>query len=377
VVNELPDAGVTVHWHGVDLANAADGVAGLTQDAVQPGERYVHRFRAPDVGTYWYHSHQQSAEQTRRGLFGSLVVVPPAAPVEASPGDITVLSHRWDTTMGRRPAFDGADGTSRRTVPAGTPVRLRVVNTDNTTLTVTVAGAPFRVAAIDGFALNGPTDLVDTVVRVAAGGRDDLTFTMPDHPVLLAGVGFDAGPGLLLSPDGTGEPPAVHAGREFDPLSYGSPASTPFDATTPADKQLMMILDDGPGFYDGRFGFHSTINGALFPDTPMPVVAEGDLVRTTFVNRSHSAHPMHLHGHHMLVLSRNSVPVSGGPWWTDTLEVRPGETFVVAFRADNPGLWMDHCHNLDHAATGMTMHLAYRGVTTPYVAGRDTVNQPE
>lgn len=47
------------------------------------------------------------------------------------------------------------------------------------------------------------------------------------------------------------------------------------------------------------------------------------------------------------------------------------------FKADNPGLWMDHCHDLDHAALGMVMHLSYEGYTTPFLAGHDTPNQPE
>jgi FtsP/CotA-like multicopper oxidase with cupredoxin domain len=61
----------------------------------------------------------------------------------------------------------------------------------------------------------------------------------------------------------------------------------------------------------------------------------------------------------------------------DTLNVAPGETYEVAFRADNPGIWMDHCHNLEHAAVGMTMHLGYDGVSTPFEVGRGTPNQPE
>jgi plastocyanin len=113
------------------------------------------------------------------------------------------------------------------------------------------------------------------------------------------------------------------------------------------------------------------------PDTPMQMVREGDLMKTTFVNRSFMDHPMHLHGHHVLVLSRNGEPVSGSPWWADTLNVAPGESYEVAFRADNPGIWMDHCHTLDHAAEGMTMHLGYEGVTTPFEAGRATGNRPE
>jgi hypothetical protein len=49
----------------------------------------------------------------------------------------------------------------------------------------------------------------------------------------------------------------------------------------------------------------------------------------------------------------------------------------LLLKPDNPGIWMDHCHNLWHAETGMTMHLSYEGITTPFRAGKKTVNQPE
>ena len=51
---DVPE-GVTLHWHGVDVPNAEDGVAGVTQDAVRRGEQHVYRFVAEDAGTYWYH----------------------------------------------------------------------------------------------------------------------------------------------------------------------------------------------------------------------------------------------------------------------------------------------------------------------------------
>ena len=50
---------------------------------------------------------------------------------------------------------------------------------------------------------------------------------------------------------------------------------------------------------------------------------------------------------------------------------------MVAFRADNPGIWMDHCHNLPHAAEGLTMHVAYAGVSTPFLIGAEHHNEPE
>src|SRR5450631_2853500 len=73
LVNHL-SFGVTIHWHGIRVPNAGDGVAGVTQDAVKPGQSYVYRFTALDAGTYWYHSHQFSDVETSSGLFGMLIV---------------------------------------------------------------------------------------------------------------------------------------------------------------------------------------------------------------------------------------------------------------------------------------------------------------
>jgi len=94
-------------------------------------------------------------------------------------------------------------------------------------------------------------------------------------------------------------------------------------------------------------------------------------------NHSGDAHPMHLHGHHAVVLARNGVPATGSPWWVDSLTVGNGETYDVTFVADNPGIWMDHCHNLVHAAEGLLAHLMYAGVTTPFVIGGHADNDPE
>ncbi len=120
-----------------------------------------------------------------------------------------------------------------------------------------------------------------------------------------------------------------------------------------------------------------SINGHLFPDVPMFMVAEGDVVVMHIENHSGEVHPMHLHGHHALVLSRDGKPSTGSPWWTDSLDVRRGENYDIAFLADNPGVWMDHCHNLTHAADGLVAHLMYEGVSTPYVVGGKADNSPE
>ena len=80
-----------------------------------------------------------------------------------------------------------------------------------------------------------------------------------------------------------------------------------------------------------------TINGHLYPNVPMYVVREGDVVRMRIDNHSGEVHPMHLHGHHAVVLARNGVAATGSPWWVDSLNVLDKETYDIAFVADNPG----------------------------------------
>jgi FtsP/CotA-like multicopper oxidase with cupredoxin domain len=372
LINKDIEGGATVHWHGLDVPNAEDGVAGVTQNAVLPGETYTYRFIAEQAGTYWYHSHQHSAEAVKKGLFGALIVGQSNKPFAEK--DITVMTHTW---KGGKTSFGSKDDIQQEQTAPGTPVRLRLINTDDWVMRqFAVVGTPFKVVAIDGTALHEPTDLTDTRLQLTTGGRYDITFTMPDHQVFLS-VGGTSKRGILFSQNGSGTAPNIPNGQVFSPVAYGSPQATLFDSSSTFDREFNMILDNKFGFYNGSFGTLYTINGELFPHTPMYMVKEGDLVKTTITNRGMVEHPMHLHGHHMLVLSRNGLAVSGSPWWSDTLSVAPGESYVVAFRADNPGIWMDHCHNLTHAVIGMSMHLAYEGVTSPFETGDATHNHPE
>ncbi|MDR7276800.1 multicopper oxidase family protein [Catenuloplanes atrovinosus] len=383
LVNQLPDEGVTIHWHGLNVPNAEDGVAGATQDSVEPGQSYVYRFRAEQAGTFWYHTHQNPIVGVRAGLFGPLIVEPAGGVPEQR--EITVMPHEWHTGDEIIPAFGAADTPQTQTVAPGTTVRLRLINTDNNPVSdsqaraFVLSGAPYRVVAIDGVDVSGPTELTAMRLPVSTGGRYDLSFTMPATPVHLTEVG-STNTGLTLTPGtGPGEAPPVvdETLPEFTPDGYGTATAAPFGPDSRFDRGFTQILDDRFGFYDGRMHFLPTINGLSFPDAPTLMVREGELVKVRIVNRSHQNHPMHLHGHHALVLTRNGAPVTGSPWWTDSLDVRPGEIYEIGFRADNPGLWMDHCHNLDHANNGMLMHVMYDGVTSPYEVGHDTVNHPE
>lgn len=70
-------------------------------------------------------------------------------------------------------------------------------------------------------------------------------------------------------------------------------------------------------------------------------------------------------------------PFVAGPLWTDSFDVGPGEVWQVALRADNPGIWMSHCHDLEHAVQGVVLHLSYEGVASPFAVGAATGNHPE
>jgi FtsP/CotA-like multicopper oxidase with cupredoxin domain len=371
LVNESGPDGVSLHWHGVDLPNGEDGVAGVTQDAVERGEQHVYRFVAEDPGTYWYHSHQVSDEQVRNGLFGALVVLPaePAAsPAQLTEGLALVHSYRGFRTV------NGTVGEERLEVAPGDTAVVRVVNTNNGRLRAWVSGASYRVLAVDARPINQPEPVNGKTIVVAAGGRADVEVKVPETSAVRLHLGGDTS--LVIGPRDAEADTVEDPERELDLMTYGSPAPVGFDPSA-VDRDFEYRIGRRLGFLDGKPGFWWSINGHLFPDVPIFMVEEGDVVRMTVENNSGGVHPMHLHGHHALVLSRNGKPSTGSPWWTDSLDVEDGETYVLAFVADNPGIWMDHCHNLPHASEGLMTHLMYAGVTTPYQVGGDHHNNPE
>ncbi|MCC5578156.1 multicopper oxidase family protein [Microtetraspora sp. AC03309] len=399
------ESGVTLHWHGYDVPSGEDGVPGLTQDAVLPGEEFVYRFLANQVGTFWYHTHEVSDLGVRMGLYGTLVV---HSRNRAEGLDLTLPVHTFSGTT----VLGNHDQPIQQRAYPGMPTRLRLVNTDNTPHRFTLSGTPYRLVAIDGNDLNEPGEVSKVGLRLPAGGRYDLAFTMPATGVRL--LVDDRTEGLKLVPAATtgALDPAGTTGSvetienvrtttgttdaagttgtagstgsataasptagpventaswpELDPLAYGEPAAPPFDANEQVKRRFTLVLDQGLAMVDGRPMYAHTVNGQAFPNVPTQIVTEGDLVRITVVNRGRETHPWHLHGHRVLVLSRDGRAPTGAPLLLDTFDVRPGEVWEVAFRATNPGLWMNHCHNLSHADMGMALHLSYEGVTTPF-----------
>jgi FtsP/CotA-like multicopper oxidase with cupredoxin domain len=118
-----------------------------------------------------------------------------------------------------------------------------------------------------------------------------------------------------------------------------------------------------------------TINGKAFPANAGWEVAEGDLVRVRLINISNVVHPMHLHGHDFTVIAKDGEPIKPELQQTmNTLAVNAGETYDVVFRADNPGTWVFHCHELHHTENdgvepgGLIQAIQYEGFT-PQTSG--------
>jgi FtsP/CotA-like multicopper oxidase with cupredoxin domain len=394
LVNHLP-VSTTIHWHGVpDLPNADDGVAGITQEAVAPGHTMDYDFVLTQPGTYWYHSHQDTGTQLSLGLFGALVVEPKGGPTETR--DDTVVLHT--PVSGTGVAMNGTTDLRLAASPGDT-VRLRLIDAvvpgmDGTPEAPVLLGAPYRVVALDGRPLDGPGLLGPERLPMGMGQRVDLVFTMPaGHAVRLVDTEeygsvtpiqqlFTAGqtPVKGTVTIGSGEPPvAVNDPSRlplFDLTTYGTPAADPI-AAGPFDLTAPIVLAEQPGFHDGTIQLVHTINGKASPAVPSITVHEGEVVRLHIVNDTGEYHPMHLHGHTMSVIGRDGTPLQGSPVHLDTILIGPHQTWDVAFLADNPGIWMFHCHVLLHAAMGMMMTINYAGVTTPYTMGSRSGNIPE
>ncbi len=101
----------SIHWHGVRTPSPMDGVPGLSFHGIAPGETFVYRFRVPQSGTYWYHSHSAFQEQT--GVYGPIVIVPKGGYAQAFDRDYVVMLSDWsdenpDTIVGSPTASNGA-----------------------------------------------------------------------------------------------------------------------------------------------------------------------------------------------------------------------------------------------------------------------------
>ncbi|MBC8078858.1 MAG: multicopper oxidase family protein [Gorillibacterium sp.] len=398
--NELPEP-TSIHWHGVPVPISMDGIPGVTMNAVQPGNTFTYEFTATVPGTYWYHSHQDSVNQVDRGLYGAFIVEAKEDPIDR---DYTIMLDEWNSMgtanmdMGNMSnttgdhdmdmydllSINGKTGAAidKLMVKQGDKVRLRLINAGYKSHILHLHGHEWKVTATDGQPINGPQLLKDTFLSIAPGERYDVEFEA-NNPGNWFMEAHGSEPGVkgmkvIIAYEGSSEQDqpddAVINLPFFDLTRYGQTGKAAFTLAQQYDLEYTMNL--GTEEKNGQPVY--TINGKGYPDTDAVKVEKGDKVKVILVNNSKSDdHPMHLHGHFFQVLSKNGKPVEGSPIVKDTLNLKPGEQYVVAFEADNPGDWMFHCHDLHHASAGMVTHMLYTDYKNDFVADPKEDNKPE
>ncbi|SDE84177.1 Multicopper oxidase with three cupredoxin domains (includes cell division protein FtsP and spore coat protein CotA) [Paracoccus isoporae] len=382
LVNTL-EVPTSVHWHGIRIDNAMDGVGGLTQDAVQPGASFDYAFDLPDAGTYWYHAHTNSMEQVARGLSGALIIE------EATPPDVdrdeVLMIDDWlldpDTGLfvddfaaptarshgGRIGNLVGVNGRYdyRLSARQNERLRLRLINSANAQIFgLKLEGLSGWTVALDGMPLDTPEPVTDTLV-LAPAQRMDLIVDVTAQEGETAGLLFAA---------------ADDNWRVLAEVSVeGRAASVPRGAPQPLPRNprmevvgvdaapvLEMPLQGGAmrGLESAAFNgqkltwqelvqqgqFWALAGQAGLGETPFATLSRGETARIRMTNDTIFPHAMHLHGMHF---RERKADGSLGPL-RDTVLVMPNETTEIAFVADNPGKWLLHCHMLGHAASGMT-----------------------
>ncbi|NNU80905.1 multicopper oxidase family protein [Halovulum dunhuangense] len=379
LVNDLPQP-TTIHWHGIRLPNAMDGVPGMTQAPVAPGESFAYDFAAPDAGTYWYHSHFRSLEQVARGLSGPLIVTEAEGAPEVDRDEVIHLSdwrlsdtaaiaddfgHPHDLShAGRLGNFVTANGQSELRYQArqGERFRLRLINAAPARIfELRLQGLSGWVVAVDGMPLDAPTAIgqifvgpgqrVDMLVDVTADPGDEAFLLEIDR-----GEGFSLASFAVAPGGGTPRrpaPAALPANPGQTPLGLSDARPVPLAMDGGAMRGLSQAVWKGRTL-DGRSlameGQFWAFNGIVgMGDAPLIEAAIGETLRIPIANRTAFPHAMHLHGHHFRELRADG---SLG-LWRDTILIDPGQTREIVFLADNPGDWMFHCHMLSHHAAGM------------------------
>lgn len=366
--NDLPEE-TTIHWHGLRIGADMDGVPEHSQPAVRPGERFDYDFIVPDAGLFWYHPHVNSSVQVASGLYGPLLVRPSDASEDAAPADevVLVLSDIGISDDGtlEDPQSGGELGTlfghegnvilvNGRWLPtmlvrSGVTLRWRIVNAARTRyFQLALPGTTFTRIGNDGGLLASPVEedrllltpgqRVDVLVTpsAAAGPLQFLTWKPYDRGFGSTEFRQDE---LVLRLDVTSDPPgqptAPDLGREIQAIDRAGATELRLRLTQMKDAEGHVVLG---------------INDVPFAElAPFPARI-GETQVWTIVNEMDWAHPFHLHGFFFQVLGEDGAPRS----WHDTVDVPAHGERTIAVRFDErPGMWMFHCHILDHAEAGM------------------------
>ena len=392
-----------IHWHGLTPPNGQDGVPGVTQPPLAPGERHDYDFAVALPGTNWMHSHHVLQEQS---LMAAPLIVRDPKDAALDEQEVVILLHDFtfqqpdeilnNLSQGMshdRGAMAGGaqdpghdmsqmppDGmgmdlndvsydaflANDRTlddpevvrVDKGKRVRLRIINAASATNFMIELGAlSGSLTDVDGRPI---VPVIGSRFPLAVAQRADVRVTLPAGdgawPVLFQREGDTALTGVMLATKGgTVAKVADQAHHAIGAIERAAPML--YQAAEPlperrADRELAIDLTGSMMTY--RWGIEEK---AAMAHHAHLAVQEGERVEMTLTNRTEMSHPMHLHGHHFQVVAVNGARVNGA--MRDTELVPVGGSVTLAFDAGNPGKWMFHCHNLYHMQSGMMTQVRY------------------
>ena len=374
--NHLPEA-TTIHWHGLRIPVAMDGVPDHSAPKVETGATFRYDFVVPDAGLFWYHPHVDSAAQVGDGLYGTLLVEDPAEPRGFGDQVVLQLSDVSLDDQGQLAPADqggavatlfGREGgvvlTNGRVNPVllarvGLAQRWRIVNSAKARyFQLALPGHRFVRIGGDGGLIGQPIE--SERLLIVPGGRADVVVVptgAPGDEIALRWTAYDRGYGtafmrpdvellrLRLVQDAPVVPQALPAtGRVIQPLDTTGATPIAIDFTrNDINKKFALGINGVPA------GMDTPLHGHV-----------GETQIWTIGNKIDWDHPFHLHGFFFQVLTDDGRPQEPLEW-RDTVNVPVKKSVKVAVRYDDrPGMWMFHCHILDHADAGMMgmLHLA-------------------
>ena len=363
LTNKLPQE-TTIHWHGIRVPNAMDGVPGVTQPAIKPNESFTYEFTPKDAGTFWFHPHVNAAEQIERGLHGVLIVEDTDEPPYSQ--DLVFVLDDWlldksaeiysQFVTRHDLAHDGRWGNVLTVngklkpvfnVKAGQRIRIRMVNVANgRVFSPVMQDLNAMVIAVDGMLTEKAFSLQG--FPLAPGNRMDLDITIPKA---LMGKKLEIKNNFSRTPSTIAylqvDNKELVKMPEFD---FPKAKSFPLWADAinqPVAHEFLLNAKRG-----GAYGIQWTINNNAWPETSNTVLRAGQFYKLRFNNKSPRLHPMHLHGQFFKVIARNGQQVEEN-YWRDTVLLRRKETVDIGIIPLDKGLWANHCHILEHAEAGM------------------------
>lgn len=372
------DEPTTIHWHGIRNLNDMDGVPGLTQPAVEPGESYRYRFPLKDTGLFWYHAHSQAWKQVAKGLYGPLLV----RDVNNETHDRDVLLvfddwlldeneqlqldsfgslHDW-SHGGRHGNFLTLNGHSKPdiAVPTSGQFQLRFLSAANARIMKFELNKkiPMKIVAIDGspcapFFVDkltvAPAQRYDVLIEDSSQLEELIEVSTSQR---LTAAHFLATKNtqpkydmIPLYEPWYQLPQTTHA-KIIDIRMQGGAMGNLAFAVFEGEKQSLRDLAQNEAklwAFNGEIGGY----GLTLAD-----IALGDTVILRVWNDTRWRHAMHLHGQHFWVNSKE-FGQQNRQVLRDTYLMQPSEKADLIFIADNPGLWLFHCHMLEHHASGM------------------------